>query len=918
MSSSIPASTPGKGWQPPALENIAAELPQYEILGLLGRGGMGAVYKARQKSLNRDVAIKVLPPMEEEDETMRYAERFIAEAQAMGRLEHPNIIAVYDAGQTPGGLLYFVMQYVQGTDVAQMIAASGKLQPEHAYSITAHVCEALAYAHKNGIIHRDIKPANIMVDTEGRVKVADFGLAKAVDAQSGFTQSNMAVGTPDFVAPEALIPGMPVDSRADLYAVGVMLYQMLTGNIPRGAWQPASVVAPGTDPRFDQIIVKAMAFDREQRHDSATELRQHLDTLLMPEVPAPDLQQYNGAQTSKGDKGALVRTQPANPTSHPAHKTNLADKSVRVTSALTQSNKSKTLFFIGIGAVAAVSLGAFIMFSNGEQAKQRTPLALPIGPDVTSTAKSTPSTQRTTSPPVKIIEPTKPQPKSVVVTKEPEPSKTAAPAPNREEPNPIIATPPMSQTVKPLVVTQMPAASKVETPPSEPHSNPTVSPSRSLPPELATLDAQFIILQKERVNTPFEMNLATLNTNYVRGIGKKITDEKAAGNLDGILALEAEQKLIAAKQPVPETDDDKTPASLKALRATYREQLVKLFATRDANLKALTDPLDKHLSQLETNLTKEDRLADAKTVRGYREALGEGIATAPTHHESTSGKATKMVEVEKGIRSPLSPAATLALKDGFTNTLGMKFLPVKGTDVLFCIHETRYRDYAAYAADSPDVDSSWKDQTCDGFKLIENKDNHPVIKVNMEDAQNFCEWLSKKEGKTYRLPTDQEWSYAVGIGHKEKRGQDITPGMLFSKIKEFPWGNEWPPPKNIGNYSDESRKAKAPGNSTFDQYLDNYDDGFPTTAPVMSFKPNKLGLYDTEGNVNEFVEDWWDSTQKNRVLRGGCWTSGGPQPNLFSSYRSPAATTPNADTGLKLTIRSKVSGFRCVLVISRR
>ncbi|MEZ5386824.1 MAG: serine/threonine-protein kinase [Prosthecobacter sp.] len=304
MSLSIPASTPGKPWQPPAPEDLAPELPAYEILGLLGRGGMGAVYKARQKSLNREVAIKVLPPTIE-DADMHYAERFIAEAQSMARLEHSNIIAVYDAGQTPGGLLYFVMQYVQGTDVAQMIAASGKLPPEHAYAITAHVCDALAYAHKNGLIHRDIKPANIMVDMEGRVKVADFGLAKAVDAQTGFTQSNMAVGTPDFVAPEALIPGMPVDGRADLYAVGVMLYQMLTGNIPRGAWQPASVMAPGTDPRFDQIIVKAMAYDREQRHHSATELRQHLDSILMPAVPAPDLQRYSS--TTQMPKQAAPR-----------------------------------------------------------------------------------------------------------------------------------------------------------------------------------------------------------------------------------------------------------------------------------------------------------------------------------------------------------------------------------------------------------------------------------------------------------------------------------------------------------------------------------------------------------------------------------------------------------------------------------
>ncbi|MBL9176647.1 MAG: serine/threonine protein kinase [Verrucomicrobiaceae bacterium] len=196
------------------------------------------MYKARQKSLNREVAVKVLPPMAAEDDgAMHFADRFKAEAQAMARLNHPGIVAVHDAGETPGGLLYFVMEMVRCTDVSRMIRSAGRLPPEHVHAIAAHVCDALAYAHANGLIHRDIKPANIMVDTQGRVKVADFGLAKAVDAQTGFTQSNMAVGTPDFVAPEALIPGMPVDGRAELIREGV------TGHLPLERVAPHEVGA---------------------------------------------------------------------------------------------------------------------------------------------------------------------------------------------------------------------------------------------------------------------------------------------------------------------------------------------------------------------------------------------------------------------------------------------------------------------------------------------------------------------------------------------------------------------------------------------------------------------------------------------------------------------------------------------------
>ncbi len=277
MSSSTTASS-GQ-WQPPSLEDIQAMLPKYSFEKLLGRGGMGAVYKAVQITLQRPVAIKVLPGDLTHDDDIQFAERFKNEALTMAKLSHPNIVDVYDFGQTQSGLLYIVMQFVDGTDVAQMIASEGRLPEEYALSITAHVCDALAYAHKNGVVHRDIKPANILIDKEGSVKVADFGLAKANDSGQGLTKTNIAMGTPDFVAPEALIAGIPLDGRADLYAIGVMLYQMLTGEIPRGLWTlPGQRI--GTDPRFDGIITRAMQTDRDQRYQSAVELRQDLDSII--------------------------------------------------------------------------------------------------------------------------------------------------------------------------------------------------------------------------------------------------------------------------------------------------------------------------------------------------------------------------------------------------------------------------------------------------------------------------------------------------------------------------------------------------------------------------------------------------------------------------------------------------------------
>ncbi|MFN0080776.1 MAG: bifunctional serine/threonine-protein kinase/formylglycine-generating enzyme family protein [Prosthecobacter sp.] len=900
MSSSIPASTPGKPWQPLTPEELQPELPQYAVLSLLGRGGMGAVYKAVQKSLGREVAIKVLPPTIE-DGGMRFAERFLAEANAQARLNHPGIVSVYDAGETPGGLLYMVMEYVQGTDVSQMIRSSGKLPPEHAYAIIAHVCEALAYAHGNGIIHRDIKPANVMVDTQGRVKIADFGLAKLITEDTGYTQSNMAVGTPDFVAPEALIPGMPVDGRADLYAVGVMLYQMLTGSIPRGAFKPASVIVPGLDARFDQIVLKAMQVDREERHRSAAELRQHLDSLLMPAVPAPDLQRYSSAQMPQtpppGSRMGVATARPSaggNATDGRANATPI----LRQAATPTAPPKSKTPLFIGVAAALAV--GAFVWSSQGRQTLDARPQAATAPKPQTLASSATAAVV-----PAKVVAAPKPESKPIVFAKAPEPAKVdppkpAAPEPKKEEPKPISPATVMAAPAQSDVVAQAPAAPPTAAP------SLTVSPSPSppaLPPELAALDATFIKLQAERVTTPFEADLTKLNAGYLGGIGKKIAEEKAAGHLDGILALEAEQKLITDKQPVPDTDEEKTPASLTALRGIYRTAYAKLAATRATNLKALITPLDARLATIESDFAKSDRVADAKIVRGYRDALKEstpGLQAVSAAQTPPTGEPP-----QNGLKSgsTLNPAAMLAAKDGITNTLGMKFLPVKGTEVLFCIHEVRYSDYAAYAAESPGVDGSWKDQTCDGYALTENKENHPVMKVSWEDAHKFCAWLSKKEGKTYRLPTDQEWSYAVGIGRDEKWKNDTTPATVTKSQTDFPWGDKWPPPKDSGNYSDDSRKAKAP-NATA-KYLENYDDGFPTTAPVMSFKPNKLGLYDLEGNVREWVEDWYDNAKADRVLRGGSWYDH-DRGGLLSSYRFHFVPGRRYD----------YHGFRCVLVVS--
>ena len=259
------------GWQPPTLAEAATLFPNYEVLRLLGRGGMGAVYQARQIELDRLVAIKLLPLEISVDQ--EFVDRFRREARAMARLHHPNIITVFDFGTTREGHLFFVMEYVEGANLQAVIRQSG-LNAEQALSVLEQVCTALAYAHGKGIVHRDIKPANVMIDTESHVKVADFGLARLIDNAApdlGHTTTGTVMGTPDYMAPEQM-RGMNVDHRADIYSLGVMLYEMLCREVPKGVFQWPSE-RTGCDARLDAIVIKALQQAPDHRYQSTTEMK---------------------------------------------------------------------------------------------------------------------------------------------------------------------------------------------------------------------------------------------------------------------------------------------------------------------------------------------------------------------------------------------------------------------------------------------------------------------------------------------------------------------------------------------------------------------------------------------------------------------------------------------------------------------
>jgi len=264
------------GFEPPSLEELSKLFPHLEILEFLGRGGMGAVYKARQPRLDRFVALKILRPAVSGS---GFAERFNREARALARLNHPRIVTVHDFG-VAGDLHYLVMEYVDGPNLRQT-ERSGRLTPEQALRIVPQICEALQFAHDQGIVHRDIKPENILLDKDGRIKITDFGIAKLVGVnadRSSLTGARDVVGTPHYMAPEQIENPSDVDHRADIYSLGVVFYEMLTGELPLGRFAPPSKRVE-VDVRLDEVVLRSLEKERDRRYQQAAQIKTHVETI---------------------------------------------------------------------------------------------------------------------------------------------------------------------------------------------------------------------------------------------------------------------------------------------------------------------------------------------------------------------------------------------------------------------------------------------------------------------------------------------------------------------------------------------------------------------------------------------------------------------------------------------------------------
>lgn len=292
---------PANAFEPPSIEQLADVFPSLEIMELIGAGGMGAVYKARQKGIDRIVAIKVLP--REFGHDVKFALRFTREARTLAKLNHANIVALYEFGNVDE-TYYFLMEYVEGSTLRDVVKA-GELVPEHALAIVPRLCDALQYAHDQGVVHRDIKPENILMALDGSVKIADFGLSRILgneDQQWTLTASHQVMGTPRYMAPEQLEATHHVDHRADIYSLGVVIYEMLTGELPIGRFAAPSAKVK-IDVRLDDVVLRTLEKEPQRRYQSASQIKSDVQSITSGRTAlAPTIVRASDAREAVGSR----------------------------------------------------------------------------------------------------------------------------------------------------------------------------------------------------------------------------------------------------------------------------------------------------------------------------------------------------------------------------------------------------------------------------------------------------------------------------------------------------------------------------------------------------------------------------------------------------------------------------------------
>ncbi|MCX2794475.1 SUMF1/EgtB/PvdO family nonheme iron enzyme [Microbulbifer thermotolerans] len=794
------------------VSNSSLEIPGYRILKKINQGGMSTVYLAIQRSVGRQVALKVMSPVLNADPV--FSERFQREANIVGQLSHPNIVSIHDIGRYRS-LNYIAMDYMPGGSVSDRLS-KGALEPLEALNVVREIAMALDHAHSKGYVHRDLKPENILFREDGSAVLTDFGVARAVARTTRMTSSGMVVGTPHYMSPEQA-RGAAIDGRADLYSLGVVFYEMLTSAVPYQAEEAVAIAIKHlTDPiprlparhsLYQSLIDHFLAKDPEHRFQRGLEVVDAIDQLLaaLAGKPAAQTTQLNNTpvRVSSLLRALLLtiygtisdqltrawarwRDKPLNKKPVRAEQETLT----RIHQVIRQApvRKHRQWLFGSLISVTAVS--AWLLFSTGgneQQQLQNYPLlngasALPArspqpgttGRSGTPKPKETPQERMT---PVAVEHPTVPNTAQVT-------SATGEAAARTEE----------GEADKQVAGTAQISAATESTPAFESEAP---SPAQAASPEMEVY--QLTVHPNPRDARVRIMNIAP---RYQPGI------ELAPGRYD----LEVSKPgYTTVRRWITIKDGDLTiPVQLK--RAWY------------------------HGKTFRSPLSSGEQGPEMVVVKGGQFRMGNDK------------------------RAVSSPAHKVTIAKAFA----------------ISTHEITFDDYDRFADATGAAlpgDEGW------------GRGSRPVINVSWHDAQQYAKWLSKETGKRYRLASEAEWEYAA-------RGGVQAP---------FWWGGDDPRGK-----ANCRRGCASEFNGLFSF----------SSAPTGHYQANRFGLFDTAGNVAEWVQDCFASGYSKhrsdarpvlisncelRTVRGGSMRS--PLKNISSDYRE----------GLREDTMSREVGFRVVM-----
>ncbi len=848
------------------LEQEGDTIGPYQLCEIIGEGGFGNVWRAEQTEVvKREVALKVVKLGMD---TAQVLGRFNQERQALAALEHPNIATMLDAGVGPNGRPYFAMELVRGGTITRWCREHEVALPER-LRLFIQVCLAVHHAHEKGILHRDIKPSNVLVtEVDGAPvpKVIDFGIAKAMhsgslDDLTMFTREEQVIGTPVYMSPEQIEGGRRLDARSDVYALGALLYEILAGeqafdlsSVGTGGLAAVRHLILETHPErpstrlrqktsaakhgesgekpilstlpadLDWITMKALEKDRLRRYQTAAEfaadVQRHLENL--PVLARPPSLGYKAGRWLRRHRRAVVLT--------------------------------------SLGAAASGIIAAGLAYHQAQEAKKPRPIVLDdkglFTNDLGMKFVDVPGTDV-----LMCIHETRYKDFEAYAAEVPGAMNFWANGVERGL-DPVVE----NRGDHPVMrVNWQEAQSFCDWLSKKERRNYRLPTDR---------EWSFAVGIGESEEWTKETTPATVFRHPTAfPWGTEWPPPDGAGNFSD------ETRMEFAPSDTPYFEGRTDGFANDAPVMSFKPNQLGLYDLSGNVSEWVEDWWDARrkfhaLRGSSWNDSKKESLLSSSRINGtmiVHSTYGFRcvVERRPTFH---ADPAPLPAEKPKQPRFPEDMKPEAAAAAAVTNSLGMKLVPIPGTDVLFCIHETRRQDYLAFDKEVPQTGSAlqWKEQQWAGVPTG-MEDDHPVSGVNWHEAKAFCAWLSQKEGRKYRLPTDREWSLAVGLGPLEKLASAANTPAMYGYVGpgSFPYGGRFPPSteKRHGNYADQAHRRAFP---TAD-ILEKYDDGFATSAPVMSFPPNPLGLYDMGGNVTEWVEEWLNLNLAHRVLRGGSW-----------------------------------------------